>query len=362
MREAYIEFECQSWTSHHTTALSRSRRTTARSDDCNVICLASHTACLNHDAGPGHPERPDRIGAALEGVRSALPDEVVLQLETREADPAEIALVHRPGYIEAMRRLCQSGGEYIPAMEANVGTATWDAALNAVGAGLSLADWMLRQDSTLASQFQNPRSILQNTKGFALVRPPGHHALADRPMGFCLFNNIAVLARYLQVEHRISRIAIIDFDVHHGNGTEAVFWKDETVLFISIHRDNLFPYHKGMREDRGAGKGLGRTLNLPLPAGSDDDVYQVAYEREIIPAIDDFVPEFILVSAGFDAHWRDPLGGMRVTGAGYQMMGERIRDLAERHSNGRVIALLEGGYDLTGLKDGVSGFVSGLQG
>jgi len=290
----------------------------------------------------------------------------IMQVEARQAEAAEIALVHNPRYIEAMRRLCAAGGQYMPQMEATVGPASWDAALRAAGAGLTLADlimqsakcemWSKEYEKNLNSKFKIPNPKL----GFAPTRPPGHHALTDRPMGFCIFNNIAILAKYLQIRYNLARLAIIDFDVHHGNGTEAVFWGDPSVFYVSLHRDNLFPYNKGRGDDCGAGAGVGFTLNIPLPAGVGDDIYLKAFDTQVVPRVNDFAPQFMLVSAGFDAHISDPLGGMRLTTGGFRAIGERIRQMAEHSAEGRIISLLEGGYHLDGLRRAIMAYLGAL--
>ncbi len=337
-----------------------------------LLALAYHPVFLEHNAGPGHPECPERIEAVIASLESSEFVSQIKWIEARRAEPQEIAYVHNPLYIEAMKKLCEAGGEYLPQMEATVGSESWEAAVHAAGAGLTLADVIMRgekyeitaKDKGLKNEdnigrVDNPES-LKIKIGFSPTRPPGHHALSERPMGFCIFNNIAILAKYLQNHYNVLKILIIDFDVHHGNGTESVFWEDPTVLYISLHRDNLFPYNKGRAEDCGAGAGRGFTLNIPLPAGSDDSVYVKAFDEFIYPRAIDFKPQFILVSAGFDAHIQDPLGGMRLTENGFKEIGRKIKDIANLCANGRIISLLEGGYDLRGLQKSVVAYLSAL--
>ncbi len=293
----------------------------------------------------------------MEAVRKASWHENVDFIEPREATPDEVELVHDPKYVDAIRRLCEAGGEFLPTMECSVGPESYPAALRAAGAGLTLADAILRPPPTPPC---NSRGGKRWSIGFAPTRPPGHHAVHDRPMGFCMFNNIAILARYLLTRHNLTRIGILDFDVHHGNGTEAAFWRDPRVLFCSLHRDNFYPYNRGRRADRGEGDGEGFTLNVPLPAGSGDDDYLKAIDRYAIPAFEDFDPQMVLVSAGFDTHWNDPLGGMRVTGAGYASIAERVLKIASGSAEGRIITLLEGGYSLSGLAEGVTSYLGRL--
>jgi len=315
--------------------------------NCRRLLLAYHPAFLEHDAGPGHPEFPERVEAIM-GALEAVPwSDRIVRIEAREATQAEVSLVHNPKYVEAMRRLCDAGGEFLPRMEAAVGEASYPAALRAVGAGLALADAMMTDPAA-------PRI------GFAPTRPPGHHAVYERPQGFCIFNNVSILARYLQTRFGLRKVAIVDFDVHHGNGTEEAFWRDPGVLYISLHRDNSYPYNKGRLADSGGGEGAGYTLNIPLPKGSDDNSYARAFDRYVIPKIEEFKSEFLLASAGFDAHVRDPLGMMGLTDEGYRSIGEKLKAIADCFCAGRVISLLEGGYDLQGLAGGVVAYLEGM--
>lgn len=307
--------------------------------------LAYHELFTRHDAGPGHPERAERIDIVMRVIGDSDWFDAVEIVEAREAIVDEVSQVHDPEYIETMRRLCEDGGQYIPALETNVGPESYPAALRAAGAGLTLAENIINGKWKI---------------GFAPTRPPGHHALRNRPMGFCIFCNIAILAKYIKVKHDIDRICIIDFDVHHGNGTEAAFWKDPSVLFCSLHRDNHFPYNKGRRADKGAGEGEGYTINVPLPAGCDDETFLKAFDRYITPEVLAYGPEIILVSAGFDGHWRDIIGGMRYTGDLYEKIAENVLALAEANAEGRIISLLEGGYDLQGMAEGVERYLGRL--
>jgi len=183
---------------------------------------------------------------------------------------------------------------------------------------------------------------------FCAVRPPGHHATKSQAMGFCLLNNVAVAARYVQARHKLAKVLIVDFDVHHGNGTQATFYDDPTVFYFSVHRSPFYP-GTGSADQQGAGKGLGTTLNVPLPAGAGDGDFKRALDGELVPAARRFKPDFVLVSAGFDAHKDDPLGGMRMTAAGYAELTRIIKAIAEKHCGGRLVSMLEGGYDLEGL-------------
>jgi len=309
------------------------------------LLLAYHELFTIHDAGPDHPERPERIIAVMDAVKKAEWRDHVQIVGAREATIKEVTLIHDPKYVDAMRRLCEDGGQYLPSMESNVGPESYPAALRAAGAGLTLADQIMEGKYKI---------------GFAPVRPPGHHAIYNRPMGLCIFNNIAILARYLLLNYSIERICILDFDVHHGNGTEASFWEDPSVLYVSLHRDNLFPYDKGRRNDTGKGDGEGFTLNVPLPSGCNDETFLTAFDRYVTPKILNFGPEIMLVSAGFDGHFRDIIGGMSYTGSLFETIADNILALAEANAEGRIITLLEGGYDLEGLSEGIERYLGRL--
>jgi acetoin utilization deacetylase AcuC-like enzyme len=307
--------------------------------------LAYHEAFLKHDAGPDHPEVPERVEVIMNAIERSPWREMVEIVEAREAALDEVALVHDNYYVDAIRRLCEAGGEYLPSMESNIGLESYPAALRSVGAGLTLADGVMGGRWKI---------------GFAPTRPPGHHATSDRPRGFCMFNSVAITAKYLQQKHDIERIAIVDFDVHHGNGTEEAFWKDPSVLYCSIHRANHYPYESGKAEDIGEGPGRGFTINVPLPARADDSALLQAFDNRIKSRIERFSPQILLVSAGFDGHIRDVIGGMCYTRAGYEGLADRILTLARKSAEGRIITLLEGGYDLNGLRDGVISYLGRL--
>jgi len=303
--------------------------------------LAFHEDFIRHDAGPDHPERAERILAILEQIRQASWINEVEFVEPRLATQEEVALVHDKRYVEAMRRLCDAGGQYLPLMGAAVGPASYPAALRAVGAGLTLADGVMSGRWCM---------------GFGLVRPPGHHAVYARPWGCCIFNNVAVLAKYLLTRHGLSRIGILDFDVHHGNGTEQAFWTDSRVLFCSIHQESCFPSDSGDWHDIGEGEGADFTINIPLPPKTTDRAFIDTLDRYADHAFRDFKPEFMLASAGFDGHWRDLQGGLNLTGQVYGEIAKRLRQWAEIAAEGRLIVMLEGGYDAAGNREGVSAF------
>jgi acetoin utilization deacetylase AcuC-like enzyme len=215
--------------------------------------------------------------------------------------------------------------------EARVGPQSWEAATLATGGALAVVDAVLDGAAD---------------NGFALVRPPGHHSTADTAMGFCLFNNVAIAARHAQARDGIERVAVVDWDVHHGNGTEAIFYNDPSVLFVSIHQDDLYPIGAGALEHAGEGEGEGFTVNIPLPAGSGDDGYLLAFERLVEPALAAFRPDLLFVSAGQDPAASDPLGRMSVTTEGFRELTRRARAVADRLCDGRLAIVLEGGYSL----------------
>jgi acetoin utilization deacetylase AcuC-like enzyme len=299
-----------------------------------------------HATGRGHPERPER----LEAIEGRLEESsLVARLTPVEAHPAEerwLEMIHAPSYIRRVEHACASGERLLDSPDTGIGPESYAAALLAAGGALALVD------AVLEGRLDN---------GFAAVRPPGHHAERDRAMGFCLFNNVAVAARYAQRKHGVARVLIVDWDVHHGNGTQHVFEDDPSVLYCSLHQWPLYP-GTGAASERGSGAGEGFTLNLPLPPGSGDADWLGAFDRALIPAADSFRPDLVLVSAGFDAHRDDPLAGTRLSEAGFAALTHRVCDLARRHCGGRLVSMLEGGYHLRALADCVAVHLEGLLG
>jgi acetoin utilization deacetylase AcuC-like enzyme len=284
---------------------------------------------------PGHPEsvkRIDAINAAIQGS-DALKDAV--RLGPVEADLEPIHRVHTPEYVEQIRTKIERGVQYLDP-DTQVGRDSFRVALNAVGGSLA------GLDRIAAGELE---------RAFFAVRPPGHHAESDRAMGFCLFNNVAVAARHLQAVHQVGKVAIYDFDVHHGNGTMHSFWDDPSVFYGSIHQWPHFP-GTGTEDDIGGGKGKGTTLSIPHPWGAGDAEYVEATER-FGDAMESFKPDAILISAGFDAHYQDPLAGHSVTEDGFARMGALLRELAQHHCKDRLAAFLEGGYNLDALGSSV---------
>ena len=288
--------------------------------------LATDSLFSRHLTGPGHPERPERLAAILNRIK----DLELTEVAPRDATPAELEAVHDPSYVAWVRDQIEAGAQRFDA-DTTVSRDSYAAAVRAVGAALALGE------AWLAGRIE---------AGFACVRPPGHHACPRRAMGFCLFNNIAVLARLLQA--RGKRVCILDFDVHHGNGTQDIFWSEPEIGYCSLHQMPLWP-GTGAASETGAGN----ILNIPMRPGNGDAEYLAAFDEIVVPWLDERAPDVLLISAGFDAHARDPLAQMNLTSEAY---GEMTRRVLGRP----VLSLLEGGYDLTGLADGVYAHVGAL--
>ena len=297
---------------------------------------------VEHRAPSGHPERPARAVAVRDALAAAGIANSGTHIATRFATDDELARVHAPAYLDELVKVVPGHTGWLDP-DTYYSPKTWDAARAAAGSVSQLATDVL--DGALS-------------QGIAVVRPPGHHATRDRAMGFCLLNNVAVAAAAAR-ERGAARVAIVDWDVHHGNGTQDIFWDDPNVQYLSVHQ---FPYYPGTGAptEIGGPKALGATVNVGLPSGSGDAEYLAAFDHVLIPAIVKFKPDLILISAGFDAFEHDPLAGMRVTFAGFAAMAKRLRAVADRVSNGRIIAVLEGGYDLDGLAGGMTQVLSAL--
>jgi acetoin utilization deacetylase AcuC-like enzyme len=296
---------------------------------------------LEHDPGRMHPERPERLRVLLDYAAGARD---LARLAPRPASDEEIALVHPPEHIA---RVAESAKRPRVAFDSDTTTSpgSYEAARLAAGSLLVACE------AVLAGAVAN---------AFALVRPPGHHAERSRPMGFCLFNNVALAAAWLR-RQGLARIAVIDWDVHHGNGTQHLFESDPSVLYVSTHQFPCYP-GTGAAEEIGTGAGAGRTVNLPFPPGCGDAEYAQAFDQVIVPVVRQFAPDFVLVSAGFDPDYRDPLAGMQLTPAGFTHMAARCVALADELSAGRFAAILEGGYDLQALVEGVDATLSIMRG
>lgn len=302
------------------------------------VLYLTHPVFARHDTGSWHPERPARLTAAERGVWTAGLE--VQRIDADGVDRGLLASVHTPSYIDAIERFCASGGGPLDADTVAV-EASWDAALRAAGAGPQAVELLLANSAATA---------------FLAVRPPGHHALAAQAMGFCLFNNVVVTATALTA--RGQKVAIIDWDVHHGNGTQSLVWDDPNVLYVSAHQHPFYPM-TGEVVERGGPGAEGTIINVPLPAGSAGDVYREITGRIIEPALAAFEPDWILVSAGYDAHEHDPLADLRLKSADY---GQMAASLARHVDSNRIITFLEGGYHLSAITESVAETLRGLDG
>ncbi|HET9015156.1 MAG TPA: histone deacetylase [Thermomicrobiaceae bacterium] len=289
-----------------------------------------------HDTG-AHPENAQRLVTVERHLRAVGLLERRAMIEPRAATEDEVALVHDRYYVRFIEQLANAGGGYLDS-DTYVSPETYQTALLAAGAAITAVDTVLDTDQR---------------RVFAFPRPPGHHAEPANGMGFCIFNNVAVAARHAIDRRGLGRVAILDWDVHHGNGTQTIFYDSDQVLFISVHQWPLYP-GTGQRDERGVGHGQGLTINIPLPPGSDDNVYLRVFDEQIAGPIAAFRPDLLIVSAGFDAHRDDPLALMEVTEAGFAAMAARVRRWADSLTNGRLAVVLEGGYNQDALARSVA--------
>jgi acetoin utilization deacetylase AcuC-like enzyme len=302
--------------------------------------LISHPACLDHIVPQGHPERPDRL-RAVEAALEAEKFQVLARIEAPLASLETVALCHPMDYITALRDASPDEGLIQLDGDTAMSPGTFEAALRAAGGGV------LAVDEVLAKKANN---------AFVATRPPGHHAETARPMGFCLFDNAAIAARHAQNHHGIARVAIVDFDVHHGNGSQEIFWADKTVMYCSTHQMPLFPGTGAISE---SGE-YNTVVNAPLRPGDGADKFKAAFEDRILPRLNEYKPELVIISAGFDAHYRDPLANLNLSEDDFAWATKKLMDLAESCAGGRVVSLLEGGYDLQALGNSVAAHVTAL--
>jgi acetoin utilization deacetylase AcuC-like enzyme len=302
--------------------------------------LAADPVCKEHHTGSGHPERPERFDAALH----ALDGLDLIRLDARVATEDEIALCHSRPYIRLVEREVMTGFHELSTGDTIISPRSLDAALRATGGALNAVDAVMSGTAKNA---------------FCIVRPPGHHASAIRGMGFCLFDSIAIAARYAQQKHGVDRVLIADWDVHHGNGTQDIFYSDGSVFFFSTHQHPWYP-GTGAPNETGEGAGQGTTLNCPFPAGSGRKEILRAFQEKLLAAADSFKPGLVLVSAGFDSRIGDPLGNFMLTDSDFTDLTNVMREIADKHAGGRLVSLLEGGYSLEGLAAGVRAHVAAL--
>jgi acetoin utilization deacetylase AcuC-like enzyme len=302
--------------------------------------LISHPACLEHLVPLGHPERPDRLRA----VEQALETEKFQSLAREQAPRASlenIALCHPMDYIEEIRDATPNEGIAHLDADTSMSPGSFEAALRAAGGAIFAVDEVLAKKASNA---------------FVATRPPGHHAETARPMGFCFFDNVAIAARYAQQRHGIARAAIVDFDVHHGNGSQEIFWSDKSVMYCSTHQMPLFPGTGAVIES-----GEHNTVvNAPLRPGDGGESFRAALESRILPRLADFRPELVIISAGFDAHMRDPLASINLSEDDFVWATQKLMDVADRCAGGRIVSVLEGGYDLLALGNSVAAHVTAL--
>ena len=299
---------------------------------------------LAHDMGAGHPESPNRLRAIMQRLEQGGLSAVLMPITPRKAEDEWITLVHRPEYVERLNREAPASGRVSLDADTSMSPGSLTAAYLAAGGVLAGVD------AIMTGQVQQV---------FYAVRPPGHHAEAGRAMGFCLFNNVAIAARYAQKRYGLQRVLIVDWDVHHGNGTQHSFEADPTVCFFSTHQYPHYP-GTGRATESGVGPGEGSTINVPMKAGEGDDDYRAVFQKVLIPAADAFKPELVIISAGFDAHRDDPLASMGLTEEGYAELTSIVAGIANRHCRGRLLSSLEGGYNLTALAVSVERHIRAL--
>jgi acetoin utilization deacetylase AcuC-like enzyme len=304
--------------------------------------LLSHSSSLDHLTPPGHPERPDRIRA----VTKVLAEErfaALVRGEAPEGNLDTVTLCHNEHYVTELRHIAPSSGMIYIDGDTSMSPGTWEAVMRGVGGAVAATD------AVMTGQHDN---------AFVAIRPPGHHAEHDKSMGFCFFDNAAIAARHAQRKHGIARAAVVDFDVHHGNGTQDIFWADATVMYCSTHQMPLFP-GTGASGERGEHDNI---VNAPLVSEDGGDKFRAAFENVILPQLRKFSPELIIISAGFDGHYRDPLASLNLRAEDFGWVTRKLMDLAHDTAGGRIVSVLEGGYDLQGLQESVAAHVTALMG
>ncbi|MEM9278060.1 MAG: histone deacetylase family protein [Pseudomonadota bacterium] len=299
--------------------------------------LYTHTLSVEHITPPGHPERPDRI-RALDEVFAEDRFDALERMEAPEGDPAFFELAHPQSFLKMVQDNIPETGLAVVDADTSASPKSWEVVLHVCGAAMDAVD------SVFEGKADN---------AFVSMRPPGHHAEKTTAMGFCLVNNIAIAARYAQEKHGAERVAIVDFDVHHGNGTQDIFYDDPTVLFASTHQMPLYPGSGALSET-----GVGNIFNAPLSGGDDGSKFKEAFRERVLPAVENFAPDLVMISAGFDAHYRDPLAGLNLVAEDFDWATGKLMEIAEDHCESRFVSLLEGGYDLQGLAESAAAHVN----
>jgi len=302
--------------------------------------LITHPACLDHLTPAGHPERPDRL-RAIEQALEAEKFQSLARVEAPRATLETIALCHPMDYVTQIRDATPEQGIVHLDADTSMSPGSFEAALRAVGGAVHAVDEIVTKKAINA---------------FIATRPPGHHAETAHLMGFCFFDNAAIAARHAQRRHGLGNVAIVDFDVHHGNGSQEIFWADKSVMYCSTHQMPLFPGTGAVGETGDHNT----VVNAPLRPGDGGEAFRAAFENRILPRLEDFRPELVIISAGFDAHIRDPLANLNLVEADFAWVTQKLMDVADRHAGGRVVSVLEGGYDLQGLANSVAAHVTAL--
>jgi acetoin utilization deacetylase AcuC-like enzyme len=304
--------------------------------------LLTHPACLDHLTPPGHPERPERLRAIDQILAEKRFDPLMRELAP-EGSLDDVTLCHSEPYVAELRNAAPASGLVYIDGDTSMSPGTWEAVMRGVGGAVAATD------AVMSGKHGN---------AFVAVRPPGHHAEKATPMGFCFFDNAAIAARHAQRKHGIARAAIIDFDVHHGNGTQDIFWADKSVMYCSTHQMPLFP-GTGASGERGEHDTI---VNAPLRPEDGSAKFRAAFDNVILPQLKKFAPELVIISAGFDAHRRDPLAQINLDAADFGWVTQKLMDIAEDSAEGRIVSVLEGGYDLQGLQESVAAHVTALMG
>ena len=318
---------------------------TAAPSSALPTALVCDEICKSHQPGADEPESPKRYDAVLSALTRSDYFASLRRFDARAASEPELRLVHTEAYLALARREIESGASKLSTGDTCVCRDSYKAALYAAGAACASVD------AVLSGKAKN---------AFCLTRPPGHHATADRGMGFCVFNNVAVAARYAQQRHKVGKVLIVDWDVHHGNGTQDIFFEDGSVFFCSTHQAPWYPW-TGAAEETGRGKGLGTNLNLPMKRGAGKKEFVAALESQLLPAVNRFRPELVIISAGFDARQGDPLGKLELTDADFADLTALMLEMAREHAGGKLVSVLEGGYSLTGLASAAVAHCGALQ-